>query len=147
MSKTHLPKQIREDPEIKRVFGDSTPKRVKKTWRTCENPNCHKWFLPRKYYQRFCCSECLHDAKRKLPKKQVICSSCGRHSKMLQDGLCSFCRSKDAKFRYELRELQKNPNKKKIYFKCDVCKSQVSRSFYEMNNGLCEECHKKRSVM
>jgi Zn finger protein HypA/HybF involved in hydrogenase expression len=90
----------------------------------------------------------LKDAKRKLPKKQVVCS-CGRHSEFLelgQDGklICHFCKQKEIKFNRERLEQARNPNKKKIYFKCDVCKSQVSRSFYEVNNGLCDTCRSKK---
>lgn len=154
---THLPKTIREDPEIQKIFGDSDPtsKRIKRTWKICENPNCKKkWFLPKRNFrlQRFCTPECCHAMTRKRPKRQTDCSQCGRHCRnpsalqLGQDGklICYFCKRREVIFNREQKEQAKNPNKKKIYFKCDVCKSQVSRSFYEVNNGLCDECYSKK---
>lgn len=92
----------------------------KKCWtmRICENPKCGKWFRPRNARMRFCCPECCHTVRRNgKPARQTICS-CGRHSHYLENGLCGFCRAKEAKFRNELRKSQRKkevmPNEARV---------------------------------
>jgi len=162
MAKTiHLPKIIREDKRIQKVFGDSKPvpkgygswQQIRMAWvmkqpqRVCENKNCMKPYFPQQASQRFCSQECHRNSKRKREPIPTTCKQCGRKSSYLQEGLCSFCRSKEAKFQREQRESQKNPTRKKIMFKCERCKSKVSKNVWQQNNGLCEECYSKRSVM
>lgn len=112
--------------------------------RMCENPSCQKWFRPRKPTMRFCCPECCHSMRRKRPPRQTVCKQCFRHSRYFIDGLCSVCKQKETKFQREQKEQAKNPTRKKIKFRCERCKSKVSKTVWELQNGLCFECYKKR---
>jgi hypothetical protein len=109
MPKAFLPKQIREDPRLKEVFGDSEPQlevnreprpkgnpnywnEIRETWirkqqpRICANPKCGKEFLPKNPVHRFCTPQCYDRFRRNGkpidPEKAKICE-CGRHSNHL----------------------------------------------------------------
>lgn len=134
----HLPKQIREDERIQKVFGDSKPtpkgygswQEIRQAWvmkqkqRICENPNCKKPYFPQTVSQRFCTQECYRNSKRKGKPIPTTCKQCGRHSSYLQDGLCSFCYAnhrKAIKAIREEKELSRNRCKncgKIIYANC-----------------------------
>jgi len=97
---------------------------------------CLKNFIGLKNQKR--CPECLLKEKEEL-RKRTHCSKCGRFSRRLKNGLCSFCK----------KILRENPEKKHRHraseieiLKCPKCKS-TRRELKETENLLmivCSEC-------
>lgn len=135
MPKAFLPKQIREDPRLREVFGNSEPQQeqefrprgnadfwrsIREAWirkqqpKICANPNCLKEYLPKGPTQRFCTPQCYERFRRNgKPINPLLARTCecGRYSGHLQIGRdgklkCSFCMEKESKFYNELRAIK-----------------------------------------
>jgi hypothetical protein len=167
MAKLHLPKEIREDPKLREIFGEPEPqkveiqeesgnshlilvsygwKKIRETWLKKRQPRkcvrCGKQYLPNQAVQKYC-DECRKPKGFRNSHKS--CPDCGRitlgYDKL---GRCSFCMARIRKFNKELRETERKRalrKKASLDLKCLRCACEITESERDLFDNLCSRCY------